>query len=321
MRVLVTGGAGLIGSAVVKNLNDNGITDIVIVDRLRDKDKWKNLLGLKYKQYIEVEDWLASDWYVHDNRFDAIIHLGACSSTTQKDASYLAKNNLWFSTNLCQYAIKSNIRFVYASSAATYGLGISHMSDNGPLETLEPLNAYGWSKHAFDLWALKEGISDKIVGLKYFNVFGPREGHKGEMRSIVLRGYEEIKTTNHMTLFEMPMGVLTGRDFLYVKDAAAITTWFLLDEAGKKTNGLFNVGSGIASSWDTIASHIFSALHKPFLIKRIPIPEHLIGKYQYYTKADISKLRRSGCNVPITPLEDAVKDYVKNYLVLDKTIS
>jgi ADP-L-glycero-D-manno-heptose 6-epimerase len=338
MKVLVTGGAGLIGSAVVKSLNDQGVTDIVIVDRLGKTDKWRNLVGLAYNQYLDVDEWREtmrqSERYGHISVFDAVVHLGACSSTTETDASYLVRNNLTFSTDLCRYAFSIGARFVYASSAATYGLD-GHMSDADDLNVLRPLNAYGWSKHSFDQWAARQGHLEKIVGLKYFNVFGPGEAHKGDMRSVVAKGYDEIRATGKMTLFDMPTDRPIGRDFLYVKDAAAITTWFVLNEMGRKATGLFNVGSGIASTWDQLAEALFDALEKPIeipmfegpeytgdlsAINRIPMPDHLKGKYQYYTKANISCLRAAGYNAPITPLSDAVKDYVTNYLIPDRRI-
>lgn len=343
LSILCTGGCGLIGSAVVANLNTQGQTDIVIVDRLGKTDKWKNLVGLRYREYLEVDEFMTwlhggalrvnpQGFYRPDKRYDVIIHLGACSSTTETNASYLAANNLAFSRDLCLHAVVTGTRFIYASSAATYGLGDQHMSDTGDLDVLRPLNAYGWSKHAFDQWAARQGHLDKIVGLKLFNIFGCGENHKGDMRSVVAKGFDEITDYGRLTLFNMPTDRPVGRDFLYVKDAAAITTWFGLSEEGRKAQGLFNIGSGVASTWDELAESLFAALGKPVIpdggpmgprgsIYRTPMPDHLKGKYQYYTKADISRLRAAGYSAPITPLKDAIRDYVTNHLIPDRRIA
>ncbi len=320
--ILVTGGAGLIGAATVAELNRQGYTDIVIVDRLRTTDKWKNLVGLKYLTYVEADDFMRMLAEGVAPQFDIVFHLGACSSTTETDASYLARNNYLFTQSLCQHTIAGGGRFIYASSAATYGDGSVHMSDGGPLDNLCPLNAYGWSKHAFDQYAARLGLTDKIVGLKYFNIFGPGENHKGDMRSVVAKGYDEIIRSGYLTLFEMPTDRPIGRDFLYVKDAAAITVWFGMSEEGRKAQGLFNVGSGVASTWDELAESLFAALNLTFpKIARVPMPAHLKGRYQYYTKADISRLRVAGYGAPIMSLKDSITDYVTNHLVPDKRIA
>lgn len=318
--VLVTGGAGLLGSATVKSLNDQGITDIVIVDRLRTTDKWRNLVGLRYLTYVEADEFMQMLAAGNAPQFDIVFHLGACSSTTETDASYLARNNYLFSQSLCQHTLASGGRFIYASSAATYGLD-TEMSDSAGLDTLRPLNAYGWSKHAFDQYAARLGLLDKMVGLKYFNVIGPGEAHKGDMRSVVAKGYDEITRTGQLTLFDMPADQPVGRDFLYVKDAATITVWFALSDAGRAATGLFNIGSGVASTWDELAASLFDAMGRAPDIRRIPIPDILKGRYQFWTKADISRLRAAGYAAPITPLSEAVDDYVKQYLVPDRRIA
>lgn len=316
--ILVTGGAGLIGSAVVKSLNDQGITDITIVDRLGKIDKWRNLAGLRYRQYIEVEQF---DIKNQTQSWQVVFHLGACSSTTQDDATYLINNNYQFSIDLMLHTLKRGHRFIYASSAATYGNGSNGMSDECGLDTLRPLNGYGYSKHLFDLYVRNHGYLNRVTGLKYFNVFGPGENHKGNMRSVVSKGYDELKSNGRMTLFRMPEDKTVGRDFLYVKDAAAITTWLALTELGRLAYGLFNVGSGVASTWEELVRPAFAALNKPVSIQYVPIPDHLKGRYQYYTKADISRLRAAGYAAPITPLSDAVQDYVARYLETDKRLA
>lgn len=350
LNILCTGGAGLIGASVVANLNAQGQTDIVIVDRLGKTDKWKNLVGLRYREYLEVDAFRARRQLTSCD-FDIVIALGACSSTTETNASYLAENNLADMIEMCQWTLAGSPyrdsgflksrrmvpRFIYASSAATFGDGSVHMSDAGDLDTLRPLNAYGWSKHAFDQWAARQGLLDKIVGLKYFNIIGPGGNHKGDMQSVVAKGYDEITRTGQLTLFDMPKDKPVGRDFLYVKDAAAITTFFALDDKGRQANGLFNVGSGVASTWDELAESLFAALDRSTIlrtirgaedqpidisaIRRIPMPAHLKGKYQYYTKADISRLRGAGYSAPIMPLKDAIKDYVTNHLIPDRRIA
>jgi ADP-L-glycero-D-manno-heptose 6-epimerase len=346
MRVLLTGGAGLIGAATCKALNDQGITDIIIVDRLGKTDKWRNLVGLRYREYLEVDAFRARRLHSPCD-FDAVILLGACSSTTQTDVYYLMSNNVSDMLETIEwarqprqvyspsgsYTFYPHARIVYASSAATYGAGL--MTDTVSPVECRPLNPYGLSKNMVDQAIEARGLLDSVVGLKYFNVFGPGEAHKGDMRSVVAKGYDEIKSTGTMTLFDMPTDRPIGRDFLYVKDAAAITTWFVSDGIGQQANGLFNVGSGIASTWDQLAEALFDALERPIeiptfkgpeyigdlsAINRVPMPDHLKGKYQYYTKADISRLRAAGYNAPIMPLGDAVKDYVTNYLIPDRRI-
>ncbi len=319
-RVLVTGGAGFIGSALVWALNARGIEDIVVSDVLHSDEKWRNLVPLKYADYVEggaLRSRLAASPGAF-GKFTAVFHLGACSSTTERDASYLIDNNTAFTRELAGWALASGARFIYASSAATYGDGAQGMDDKDPaLERLRPLNMYGYSKHLFDLYARRLGWLDRIVGLKYFNVFGPNEDHKGDMRSVVSKANLQIRESGEIRLFKSydpkyPDGGQM-RDFLYVKDAVEMTLHFA--EKGSAAGGLFNLGSGEANTWLTLAGAIFGALGRQPKIAFIEMPEALRAKYQYYTKADISKLRASGYDRPITPLADAVADYVRNYLV------
>jgi len=315
--IVVTGGAGLIGSAVVHRLNESGREDIIVVDHLGTSEKWKNLAALRFMDYIEKDAFL--DQVISrrlDRGIDAIIHLGACSSTTEQDASYLITNNFENSKQLALYALNHDIRFVYASSAATYGDGsMGFRDDEETLSVLRPLNMYGYSKHLFDLWALRAGFLDRIAGLKYFNVFGPNEYHKGEMRSLVLKAYEQINATNHIKLFRSYRREYADgeqmRDFLYVKDAADMTLHFVENH---NANGIFNIGSGQAHTWNTLAMAIFSALNMPAEIEYVDMPESIRAKYQYYTCADISKIRAAGYERNIVPLQDAVRDYVQHYL-------
>lgn len=323
-HTIVTGGAGFIGSALIHELNLRGQTDILVVDILGQDEKWKNLVPLKYADYIEADAFLSA--LLRDSNFlngcQAIYHLGACSATTEKDASYLIRNNFEYTKVLAQAALRMGARFVYASSAATYGDGAQGMDDAlEQLHTLRPLNMYGYSKHMFDCWAQREGILSQLVGLKYFNVFGPNEAHKGDMRSLVAKAYEQIQATGEIGLFKSyHPEYLDGeqmRDFLYVKDAVAMTLHL---GANPQAGGLYNLGSGQANTWLTLATAIFDALGRRPNIKFIEMPEALKGKYQYYTCADITKLRASGFSPDMFPLPEAVKDYVTNYLVPDKRL-
>jgi ADP-L-glycero-D-manno-heptose 6-epimerase len=324
-RILVTGGAGFIGSALVAALNQRGISEIVITDLLGSDEKWRNLTPLKFADYLEADDFRKR---IGQNQaalgdFSAVFHLGACSATTEKNASYLIDNNFNVTKELAAWSLAKNIRFIYASSAATYGDGAQGMDDQDPnLGRLRPLNMYGYSKHLFDQHAQRKGWLDRIVGVKYFNVFGPNEDHKGDMRSLVNKAYEQIRTTGRVGLFKSYHPDFKDgeqmRDFLYVKDAVEMTLHFA--ESATTAGGLFNLGSGNANTWLTLTRAIFSALNLPPKIDFIEMPEALKGKYQYYTKADITKLRTTGYRRTMTPLEDAIRDYVQNYLATNRRL-
>lgn len=318
--IVVTGGAGFIGSNMVKRLNEAGEDKILIVDNLDKSEKWKNLLNLTFEDYIHKDMFLEEiKKGFFDGSIKAIIHLGARSSTTEKDVDFLMKNNYEYTKELAKWSIKNNVRFIYASSAATYGDGSKSFSDaHEVIPHLKPLNAYGFSKQLFDLWALKNNMLDKIVGLKYFNVYGPGEYHKGDMRSMVLKAYEQIKKDGKIRLFKSYKPEYQDgeqlRDFIYVKDAVEMTLFFL---EKPELNGIFNIGTGKPRSWNDLARAVFSALKKEIKIEYIEMPEEIKGKYQYFTKAEMEKLRKAGYNKAITSLEDAVKDYVLNYLEKD----
>jgi ADP-L-glycero-D-manno-heptose 6-epimerase len=324
-RILVTGGAGFIGSALVWALNQRGITDIVITDLLGSDEKWRNLVPLRFTDYLEAPAFrarLATDGDAF-GKFSTIFHLGACSATTEKNASYLIDNNYAVTKELAEWALSRGTRFIYASSAATYGDGAQGMEDHSDdLQRLRPLNMYGYSKHLFDLHAQRHGWLGQIVGVKYFNVFGPNEDHKGDMRSLVNKAYQQIQTTGKVQLFKSYKPEFKDgeqmRDFLYVKDAVEMTLHFA--ERATSEGGLYNLGSGEANTWITLASGIFDALKKPRQIEFIEMPAVLQGKYQYFTKADISKLRATGYDRPMTPLSEAVRDYVQNHLVPDRRL-
>lgn len=319
-RILVTGGAGFIGSVLVGTLNRrHGQSRIVIVDELGMGDKWRNLVPLAFEDYVE-----AGEFYEHLARkpeafgdFTHVFHLGACSSTTERDAAYLWRNNFGCTRQLAEWALGRDARFVYASSAATYGDGAAGMDDTSDdLASLRPLNAYGYSKQLFDLHARREGYLDRIVGLKYFNIFGPNEEHKGDMRSVASKAWRQIEETGKVRLFKSHRAdYLDGgqkRDFLYVKDAVAMTLHLA---ESKKAGGLFNIGSGEANMWLDLVHPIFEALGRKPHIEFMDMPEALRSQYQYFTRANTEKLLATGYADRVTPLREAVMEYVTNYLV------
>ena len=319
--MLVTGGAGFIGSNLVHELNNRRVENIVIADFLGTDQKWRNIEPLAFADYVDaaaLPDGLESG-KVGD--FDLVLHMGACSSTTERDAAYLMRNNYEYTKRLAHWSIDHGARFVYASSAATYGNGNAGMDDASDLATLRsyhPLNMYGYSKHLFDLYAAQNGLFDRITGVKYFNVFGRNEGHKGDMRSMVLKAWEQIADTGIVRLFRSYREDFADgeqrRDFIYVKDAVDMTLH--LAETPTAT-GLFNVGSGRAETWLDLARAVFAAMKREPQIEFIDMPEEMRAAYQYYTVADIRRLRDTGYDREITTLGDAVEDYVTRYLARD----
>lgn len=324
--IIVTGGAGFIGSALVWALNRRGIDDILIVDRLHCADKWKNLAALRFYDYLDKEDFIDRlQKGVFNSSVDAVIHLGACSSTTEKNADYLIENNYRYTCRLANWWEREsdrgeNVRFIYASSAATYGDGaLGYADDESTIEKLRPLNMYGYSKQLFDLYARRRGLLKNIVGLKYFNVFGPNEEHKGDMRSVVSKVFKNARDEGKITLFKSGRSDYGDgeqkRDFIYVKDAVEMTLFFL---DNRSVAGLYNVGTGEANTWNSLSSAIFSALGKEPCIDYKDMPSELEGKYQYFTRADIGKIRAAGCAHTCMSLEEAVKDYLQQYLLKGK---
>jgi ADP-L-glycero-D-manno-heptose 6-epimerase len=321
-RVLVTGGAGFIGSALVWALNRRGCDNIIVCDILGTNEKWRNLAPLRFADYVEAAELLPRLQSGALGKFDLVLHLGACSATTEKDATYLVKNNYEFTKDLAVWALANKTRFVYASSAATYGDGSAGMEDDDTkLDTLRPLNMYGYSKHLFDLHARRAGFLNKIVGLKYFNVFGPNEDHKGDMRSLVHKSFAQVQSEGVIRLFKSYRKEYKDgeqkRDFLYVKDCVAMTLHLA---ATPRANGLFNIGSGGARSWLDLANAVFIALKKKPSIKFIEMPETIREKYQYFTQANLMRLHGAGYATPITSLENSVVDYVRKYLAPDRRL-
>ncbi len=315
-RIVVTGGAGLIGSAIVWALNRRGLDDILLVDRLDRSEKWRHLVPLRFADYVDADEFEGRA--VDGDDFGGVrtvFHLGACSATTETDADYLIRNNYEYTKHLAEWSQRVNARFVYASSAATYGSLERDLSDRADLSGLRPLNMYAYSKHLFDLYAEREGLSSKICGVKYFNVFGPNEDHKGEMRSVVAKAYDQIGCGGSVKLFKSHRDDYRDgeqqRDFIYVKDAVAMTLH--LAECG--ATGLYNVGAGKAQTWLDLVRPIFAALRVPERIEFVDMPVELRGKYQYSTCADTTRLRAAGYDAPVSALRDAVTDYVANYLL------
>ncbi len=314
--IIVTGAAGFIGRNAVSELNCRGFTNLILVDKLGCDEKWKNLRGLQFDDLISPDALLSKVLSGHLSDCQSIIHLGACSATTERDADYLLENNYRYTRHLCEFSLRHGIRFIYASSAATYGDGsLGYSDEDAATLTLRPLNMYGYSKHMFDLWALGSGALKQVAGLKYFNVFGPFEDHKGDMKSVVAKAYREIQDTGKVRLFKSANPDYADgeqmRDFVYVKDAVAVTLSFIENTKG---NGLFNCGSGRARTWRDLVTAVFRAVNRPVNIDFIEMPETLKGKYQYFTEAKMEKLRAAIDMQPFFTLEDAVKDYVETHL-------
>jgi ADP-L-glycero-D-manno-heptose 6-epimerase len=312
--IVVTGAAGFIGSCLVAKLNERGRNDLIVVDHYNnDNDpKKKNLAGKRYQRYYDKAEYLKllrRDQFDFD--VDCIFHMGACSSTTLQDADYFQKNNFEYSMQVAQWALKYNSRLIYASSAATYGDGDQGYSDDeSKIPSLKPLNLYGESKQKFDVWVLQQGLQNKVAGLKFFNVFGPNEYHKDDMRSVVAKSYDRVATEGKIALFKSYHPKYKDgeqmRDFIYVKDTVDVMM-FLMDNPN--VNGIFNVGTGKARTWVDLANAIFKAVGKTPNIEFMDMPEILKDKYQYFTQADMNKLKKAGYTKPFTSLEDAVLDY------------
>ncbi len=310
--IILTGGAGFIGSCFLRKLNDEGINDVIVVDHLDDSEKWRNLVGKKFGDYVQKDDFLR---LVEENKLPRpkhIVHMGACSSTTLADAGYFIKNNYEYSKKLAEWALAHKVPFLYASSAATYGDGEKGYSDNeDALETLSPLNMYGFSKHMFDLRLKRQGLLRKVTGLKFFNVFGPNEYHKEDMMSVICKAFPRARDEGYIRLFRSYRGEYPDggqkRDFIYIKDAVDVMYYFFKNP--QKT-GIFNLGTGEAKTWNDLAQAMFASLGKKTIIEYIDMPDYLRPKYQYFTRADMAKLREAGYDREFMPLEDAVRDYV-----------
>lgn len=318
---IVTGGAGFIGSAMLWQLNEMGVDDILVVDNLGATDKWRNLVNRRYRDYMHRDEFMRRmrENRLHLPQVDAVVHLGACSSTTERNAEFLMENNFHYSQAVARFALENGARFINASSAATYGDGSRGFSDS-LLTTLglKPLNMYGYSKQLFDLWAYRENMLNSFASVKFFNVYGPNEYHKGDMKSVACKAFDEIHRTGCMELFKSnhPDYADGGqmRDFVYVKDCVAVLWWLLQHP---EVNGVRNLGSGKARTWNDLAKSVFGAMEHSPDIHYIPMPTHLSGRYQNFTQADMDWLESAGCDVTFHSLEDGVADYVRTYLAGD----
>lgn len=318
--LLVTGGAGFIGSNIVASLNEAGRTDIVVNDALGTDGRWRNLAKRQIADFVRPEDLEA---WLSGRTLDAVIHMGAISDTTAADGDLVVQSNFRLSLTLLDWCTKTQTPFIYASSAATYGNGEHGFSDDDRpdhLHSLRPMNLYGWSKHLFDqaLIARKargEALPPQWAGLKFFNVFGPNEYHKGKMASVLARIFDEAKAGETVRLFKShKAGIADGdqrRDFIYVDDVVAVVRW-LLDSP--RISGLFNVGTGQARSFREMIEAMFAALKRPPRIEYVDMPESIRGQYQYFTQSDVGRLRAAGYNAGFMPLEDSVARYVTHYL-------
>ena len=316
--IIVTGGAGFIGSVLVAELNRRGRKDILIVDDVDHDEKKHNLKALSYERLVGSEAFhagIVSGSY-DDKGVEALFHLGACSSTMETNWEYLKKVNVEYTKMLIEWSSKHDVRMVYASSAATYGNGEQGYSDAHELfDTLVPLNLYGKSKLDVDIWARDNGYLDTAVGVRYFNVFGPNEYHKEGMKSVIGKKYPDVAAGKGIELFRSYRKDYADgeqvRDFIYVKDAVAMTLFFF---DMPHVNGVFNIGTGKAESWNAVARALGTASHMPVAIEYVDMPELLKKQYQYFTEADMTKLRNAGWADEVMPLEEAVIEYVRDYL-------
>ncbi len=315
--IIVTGGAGFIGSAFVWKLNEAGFENILIIDELGETEKWKNLVNRRYVDYLHKElfmQMICSEQAPFKPK--AIIHMGACSSTTERNADYLMDNNYHYSCRLAEWALTKNVRFIYASSAATYGTGDLGFSDDDKVTaTLRPINMYGYSKQRFDMWILRNKLQGMMAGIKFFNVFGPNEYHKEEMTSVIFKAFHQIKETGKVRLFKSCKPEYGDgeqrRDFVYIKDCVDIM-WWLLEHPN--VSGIYNVGTGLSRTWNDLIHAVFSAMKLEPQIEYIDMPEEIRDQYQYFTEAKMDKIKSAGCPVTSRSLEEAVHDYIVNHL-------
>jgi len=314
--IVVTGGAGFIGSCVLSALNAAGRTDVLVVDALRSGEKWKNLVGHTYLDIVSKEEFRERMMMGDVDDVDAVIHMGACSTTTERDADYLFDNNFRYSCEVAEFALERNARLIYASSAATYGDGQRGYDDRST--DLRPLNMYGYSKHLFDQWVRDQGIEDQVVGLKLFNVFGPNEYHKGDQASMVFKSVQQIRRTGEVQLFKSTHSDYADggqmRDFIYVKDVVRVILQLL---QAPSVNGIFNLGTGQARSWNDLATAVFAAMGREPVIRYVDMPEEIAGQYQNFTQAEMDRLKGALPGLTFTGLEPSIADYVANHLRME----
>lgn len=317
--ILITGAAGFIGSVLAHRLNALGEMDLILVDRLRTGQKWKNLLGVQFSEFIHADELFLEENSLTFSRVNKIFHMGACSSTTERDVDYLMKNNVEYSKNLFKIAVEKEIPIIYASSAATYGNGeLGYDDDQRLVDQLRPLNPYGFSKQVFDQWALKQKkVPPKWFGLKFFNVYGPNEEHKDGMRSLVSKSFEQINENGFVKLFKSHRDDYKDgeqlRDFVYVKDV--VEAMIELMKVSGRESGIYNMGTGTERSFYDLVAATFKAMNLEINVEFIDMPESIRGQYQYYTKANMKKFSNILPDFNFHTLEEGVFDYVSNYLI------
>ena len=316
---IVTGGAGFIGSNLLKDLNEKGIEDILVVDSLGSSEKWRNLVGKKIADYCDKDDFLQriEEGKGLADTIQGVLHMGACSSTTEKNAAYVMQTNYEYSKSLCRFCVSKNIPFIYASSAATYGEGESGFDDDPKIfDKLRPLNIYAYSKLLFDQWILANKLESKVVGLRFFNVYGPNEYHKEDMRSVVVKSFKQIQDGGRVSLFKSYRKEYADgeqkRDFIYVRDCTEVMCELLQQP---EVSGIYNLGTGVARSWLDLTRAVFSSLNKEEAIDFIEMPDYLQPKYQYFTQASMGRLRQALPNWSPRSLEVGVSEYVQQYLL------
>ncbi len=324
--IIITGAAGFIGSILAQHLSRNGKRDLLLVDKFTKPAKWKNLVGMNFSDIIDRDIFidhlekgtLLANKNISPKDIELVIHMGACTDTTEFNMDYLMVQNYEYSKRLCSWCLGNGVRFIYASSAAVYGDGAMGFSDRDELTfDLKPLNPYGFSKLLFDKWVINNGHNKSVVGLRFFNVFGPNEYHKGKMSSIIYRTLPMAKKEGVIKLFKSYIKEIENgnqkRDFIYVKDIIKVVDFFI---SNKNASGIFNLGTGKARSFNDLAVSVLKALDKKVVVEYFDMPDEMRDKYQYFTEADDKKLLAAGYNGGFTPLEDAVTDYVKNHLMM-----
>ncbi len=321
--ILITGANGFIGSAITATFNQQERSDLILCDRKSKLNARENLKKARYAELLDVAELFnALEKEAWAKKIDVVLHIGACADTTELNKKFLDENNVRYTQKLCQWALAHKARFIYASSAAVYGDGQLGFSDSDALTPkLKPLNPYGHSKWEVDKWVIEQGLVNKVVGLRFFNVFGPNEYHKEKMASVLYRTFPEAQKTGKVRLFKSHQkGIADGeqkRDFIYVKDVIRVIEFFMNHP---KENGIFNVGTGKAATFNALATYLLQALGKKPKIEYFDMPEELRPRYQYFTEADITRLRAAGYQEPFQSFEASVTDYVKNYLIPGKTL-
>ena len=312
--IVLTGGAGFIGSCFLASLNAAGREDVLIVDSLGTGNKWKNLVDRTFIGIVGKEEFRDMKAVGDVEDVEAVVHMGACSSTTETDADYLYDNNYLYSIDVAEFAIERGARFIYASSAATYGSGTRGYADTST--DLRPLNMYGYSKHLFDRWIREQNLTESCVGLKFFNVFGPNEYHKGSMSSMVFKAVSQIQASGSVRLFKSVDSAYADggqmRDFVYVKDVCKVMMTLL---ERPDVNGIMNLGTGVAQTWNDLMTAVFTAMGRDPNIEYTDMPDDLAKQYQNFTLADMSTMQRSLPDVQFGSLESTVADYVQEHLL------